>query len=384
MEPSRKRACTHDPRIGETRDVEQSGRSPATGWSEDAKAAILSRHSREREDLSSSFVDSEAALKLKQQEQLTNKIAEEQALMEDRITKFRSVQQEEVASLKASQDTQRRVLTRKQMTELYSQFLRITSSKFEFLNGCYELMASKSSGIAPVYRKFDRQYFLRVASDCSWHIDVSGGVVTQGGSAGRCMLPALAKGWTYNAKEGPQPADLQVEELPEGRLELVVVSMAGNEILRKTLLPSATVAELQDDLRKIKGGERVKVSLRDEVLGKNMAVGCLNIGSGDVLHAVVVSSPSVECLKCKRESSKSKSKRCVDCSKYSCKTCARKCLKKCHKCSKRRCKDCSTRRKMPCGAKLCDVCQEEHECTECEGLDTYSDDGLFGNPLWAM
>merc|ERR1712129_35607 len=96
-------------------------------------------------------------------------------------------------------------------------------------------------------------------------------------------------------------------------------------------------------------------------------MGCISMGHGEVLNAVVIDEPlDATCPRCRNAFPKSAGKSCSECGDIYCKTCARRRVKTCQSCSQRFCnKRCGGTEALPSGEKLCQSCLEAHECSEC-------------------
>jgi hypothetical protein len=114
-------------------------------------------------------------------------------------------------------------------------------------------------------------------------------------------MPGKAGGWKMCAGESWQASKLSIEELPyNGAMEIVVASLAGEEIVRETVFPETPMKKLIASVERAKFGtqnsqnQTIKLTFQGEVLKESLQAGSIGLGKGEPLTAVIQSCSETE------------------------------------------------------------------------------------------
>ena len=131
--------------------------------------------------------------------------------------------------------------------------------------------------------------------------------------------------------------DLRIEEVTNSTVEFVIVSLAGDEILRKSCVLSETVHYLRKQVQAARQShDNIQLCLQNTRLRKSTPLGCLSLRPGETLQAVFGLR---SCIACKTPITGPPS-RCGSCARCHCAACARG-LTRCRICGKRVCTACT-------------------------------------------
>lgn len=186
------------------------------------------------------------------------------------------------------------LLWRQQLRDMFPQFLCILGSTLSFLNGFYQFDGENTSNGQdeyPVYRHLGRNCWLYVNQKRQWCISDFEDMyrrASQGWAHSAAVFdgicPMQSAVWRVHEDDGWKPANISISE--RSSLELVVRSLAGEQLLQAVYDPMASIGEVKSKLGDWKPGKRVRLTFRGRVLGDRMLLGAVGIEAGESLQAI--------------------------------------------------------------------------------------------------
>lgn len=199
-----------------------------------------------------------------------------------------------VSDLQSEHVSRRMALKEKHLRGLFAPMVLVTNSQLSVLNGCYELKVDSLTEAIPVYQHWGQHRWLYKATSQQWCISdledkdqrLPNGWA-HSSAAMETSSPIQAAEWRVMQGEEWQPSGLAITVLPDSGMELVVASVAGVELLRKAFKPSTTVAEVKREIEIERPKRRIRLSLHGRILADRREVGCIGLGPGEVIQAVL-------------------------------------------------------------------------------------------------
>ena len=143
----------------------------------------------------------------------------------------------------------------------------------------------------PVYRHLGRKCWLYMNQKRQWCINDKGDMfcrASQGwahsAAVTDCLCPMQSGGWRIRQDGAWKPASISISNCSS--IELVVRSLAGEQLLREVYDPAVSIRTIRTELGYWKPGKRVRLSFRNRVLGDRVLLGSLGIEAGESLQAV--------------------------------------------------------------------------------------------------
>ncbi|CAE7762012.1 unnamed protein product [Symbiodinium sp. CCMP2592] len=285
------------------------------------------------------------ALRATQAKDLEIFLEREERSMANRRAQFHQTQADQVDQMQRQNMQIVADLRAQHLKELFSPCLWISSGDVQPWHGFYTLSTEDSTDTSPVYCKYNSSTPFLYAAKGSWCFSKNrANLLTKTGcgfvrSSAADAAPSvlLATGWRQLGEDKAWASiDLQIQEV-QSTVEFVIVSLAGEEILRKSCVLSETVHHLRKQLQAARQShDNVQLCLQNTRLRKSTPLGCLSLRPGETLQAIFGLR---SCIACKTPITGPPS-RCGSCARCHCAACARG-LTRCRICGKRVCKACT-------------------------------------------
>ena len=285
------------------------------------------------------------ALRAQQLGEFERFVQQQEEKMAQAKARFQRNQTEQLLTLEKQNVQHIAELRSKHLKEIFAPCLWISAADGQDWHGFYMLSTQDSTDVAPVYCKYGSDKPFLFASGAQWWFSSRQNMFasapcgfvhsTCAGHAAPNVIDA--SGWKMLGPDRTWHAtDLRLVEV-RSPVEFVVVSLAGEEILRKACSLEETVGQLRKDLQEpSRRHQTVLLCLNDNRLRKSTPLGCLNVKPGEPLQAVFMLR---KCLACKNPIDGPPS-RCGSCGKCHCRPCSRR-LTRCWRCGKRVCRNCA-------------------------------------------
>ena len=210
--------------------------------------------------------------------------------------------------------------------------------------GFYTLSPEESSDLEPVYCKYNSSTLFLYPSRGEWWFSSRENMVKKAACgfvhSTRAANPAgsvlSATGWRLLRDRIWCAIEVRVEEV-RAPVEFVIVSLAGEELLRKSCLLDETVGHLKKELQAMRNNHQsVQLCFQSTRLRKSTPLGCLSMRPGEPLQAIFALR---KCVACSSVITGPPS-RCVGCARSHCRPCSAT-LARCWRCGKRVCERCA-------------------------------------------
>ncbi|CAE7616364.1 unnamed protein product [Symbiodinium necroappetens] len=287
------------------------------------------------------------ALRATQAKDLEIFLEKEERSMASRRARFHQTQADQVDQMQRQNMQIIADLRAQHLRELFSPCLWISSGEVQPWHGFYTLSTEDSTDTSPVYCKYNSSTPCLYAAKGEWCFSKNrANLVTKTGcgfvrstsTAAAAPSVLLATGWRQLGEDRMWSSiDLRIEEVTNSTVEFVIVSLAGDEILRKSCVLSETVHYLRKQVQAARQShDNIQLCLQNTRLRKSTPLGCLSLRPGETLQAVFGLR---SCIACKTPITGPPS-RCGSCARCHCAACARG-LTRCRICGKRVCTACT-------------------------------------------
>ncbi|CAE7454002.1 unnamed protein product, partial [Symbiodinium sp. CCMP2456] len=237
------------------------------------------------------------ALRATQAKDLEIFLEREERSMASRRARFHQTQADQVDQMQRQNMQIIADLRAQHLKELFSPCLWISSLEVQPWHGFYTLSTEDSTDTSPVYCKYNSSTPCLYAAKGEWCFSKNrANLLTKTGCGfvrSTCTADAapsvlLATGWRQLGEDRVWSSiDLRIEEVRNSTVEFVIVSLAGEEILRKSCVLSETVHHLRKQLQVSRQShDNIQLCLQNTRLRKSTPLGCLSLRPGETLQAV--------------------------------------------------------------------------------------------------